>query len=136
MRVSIGPLARVPADECAAVGDGVAVVVRVGDEVCAYRNRCAHQDSPLAGGIVRDGVLSCPLHFWRYRAATGELIGTRRRLESFPVTVVDGEVFVDLPDAPPPRSLRDQLLDRARTYDRDAAFESDHRDDGTVGIRF
>lgn len=123
----IGPLAGVPTDACVAVGDGVAVVVRVGDEVCAYRNRCAHQDSPLAGGIVRDGVLSCPLHFWRYRAATGELIGTRRRLERFPVEVIDGEVVVDLPDAPMPISLRDQLLARARDYDRSVAYDADRR---------
>ena len=121
----MGPVAAIPADACVAVGDGSAVVVRVGDEICAFRNRCLHQDSPLAGGIVRDGVLSCPLHFWRYRAATGELIGTRRRLESFPVDVVDGDAVVVLPDPPPPMSLREQLLARARGYDRDAAYDAE-----------
>lgn len=123
----IGPVTAVPTDACAAVGDGFAVVVRVGDEICAYRNRCIHQESPLAGGIVRDGVLSCPLHFWRYRAGTGELIGTRRRLERFPVEVVDGEAFVELPDAGPPMSLRDQLLARARGYERAVAYEAERR---------
>lgn len=127
MRVPIGPPEAVPTDACVEVGGGTAVVVRVGDEVCAYRNRCAHQDSPLAGGIVRDGVLSCPLHFWRYRAATGELIGTRRRLERFPVEVVDGEAYVDLPDAPPAASLREQLLMRARGYDRGTAYDAERR---------
>jgi nitrite reductase/ring-hydroxylating ferredoxin subunit len=125
MRLALGPLDAIPDDACLAVGDGVAVVVRVGAEVCAYRNRCLHQDSPLAGGIVRDGVLSCPLHFWRYRAGTGEMIGTTRRLERFATEVIDGEVVVDLPDPPPPLSLREQLLARARTYDRDTAFRSD-----------
>lgn len=125
MRVPIGPVSAVASDHCVAVGDGTAVVVRVGDEVCAYRNRCAHQDSPLAGGIVRDGVLSCPLHFWRYHAATGQLVGTRRTLERFPVEVDDGEAFVVLPDPPPPMSLREQLLERARGYDRDAAWRAE-----------
>jgi nitrite reductase/ring-hydroxylating ferredoxin subunit len=127
VRVPIGQVSAVPTDACVAVGDGVAVVVRVGDEVCAYRNRCVHQDSPLAGGIVRDGVLSCPLHFWRYRAGTGELIGTRRRLQQFPVEIVDGEVCVDLPDEPAPTSLREQLLARARGYDRSAAYVAERR---------
>lgn len=125
MRVPIGPVTAVPDDACVAIGDGHAVVLRVGDEVCAYRNRCAHQDSPLAGGIVRDGVLSCPLHFWRYHARTGQLVGTRRALERFPVDVVDGEAFVELPDPPPPMSLREQLLQRAHGYDRDEAWRAD-----------
>lgn len=123
MRLPAGSVDAIPDDECVAVGDGRAVVVRVGERVCAYRNRCVHQDSPLAGGWVRDGVLSCPLHFWRYRVDDGTHIGSSERLESFPVEIEDGEAFVVVPDDPPPRSLREQLLDRARTYDRDAEFE-------------
>jgi nitrite reductase/ring-hydroxylating ferredoxin subunit len=135
VRVPIGPVTSVPDDVCVEVGDGRAVVLRVGGEGCAYRNRCAHQDSPLAGGIVRDGVLSCPLHFWRYHARTGQLIGSRRVLERFPVHVVDGQAFVDLPDSPAPQSLREQLLARARVYDRDAAWVADRIDAGLdVGL--
>jgi nitrite reductase/ring-hydroxylating ferredoxin subunit len=130
VRVPIGPVTAVPDDGCVAIAGGTAVVLRVGDEVCAYRNRCLHQDSPLAGGIVRDGVLSCPLHFWRYRADSGQLIGTRRALERFAVEVVDGQAFVDLPDPPPPMPLREQLLQRARGYDRDAAWRADTQLDG------
>ena len=130
MRVAIGPVAAVPDDACVAIGNGVAVAVRVGDEVCAYRNRCLHQDAPLAGGIVRRGVLSCPLHFWRYRARTGELVGARQSLERFPVEVEGGMAYVLLPDAPPPLSLREQLLRRARAYDRDEQFASERSQRG------
>ena len=126
MRVPVGPVADVPDDRCVAVGDGQVVVVRVGGELRAFENRCLHQDSLLAGGIVRNGVLSCPLHFWRYRVADGSLIGSKRSLPRFPIDVVAGEAFVLVPDAPPPGSIREQLLDRARTYDRDAAWEADH----------
>jgi nitrite reductase/ring-hydroxylating ferredoxin subunit len=114
-----------PDDACVAVGDGRAIVLRIGDTVCAYRNRCLHQDSPLAGGIVRNGVLSCPLHFWRYHADSGRLVGTRRDLERYPVDVVDGDAFVDVPDLPTPRSLREQLLERAQRYDREAAYTAE-----------
>jgi nitrite reductase/ring-hydroxylating ferredoxin subunit len=110
---------------CVSAGDDRAIVFRIGDEVRAYRNRCVHQDSALAGGWIRDGVLSCPLHFWRYRADDGRHIGTTMTLEQFPVEVIGGEAFVEVPDAPPQKSLRQQLLERASTYDRDEAFRRD-----------
>lgn len=110
-----------------AVGGGRAVVVRVGDELRAYDNRCLHQDSPLDGAQVRDGVLSCPFHFWRYRVADGRLIGSRRALERFPVDIVDGEAFVLLPDLATPVSLRRQLLARAGEYDRARAWAAEAR---------
>jgi nitrite reductase/ring-hydroxylating ferredoxin subunit len=135
MRVPVGPVADVPDDRCVAVGDGRVVVVRVGGELRAFENRCLHQDSLLAGGIVRNGVLSCPLHFWRYRVADGSLIGSKRSLPRFPIDVVEGEAFVLVPDAPAPASLREQLLDRARTYDRDAAWQADHGADTAAVIR-
>ena len=125
VRVALGPVAEISEATCLSVGDGRAVVVRVDGEVRAFRNRCLHQDSPLDGGWIRDGVLSCPLHFWRYRADDGRLIGTRRSLEQFPVEVVDGEAFAVLPDVPAPVSLREQLLARAQQYDRTTAYEAD-----------
>ncbi len=124
MRVPAGRVGEMAEDTCVAVGDGNAVVVRVGDTVKAFRNRCLHQDSPLDGAWVRDGVLSCPLHFWRYRVDDGTNIGTGERLEEFAVQVVDGEAFVEVPDPHPPRSLREQLLDRARTYDRESSWRA------------
>ena len=129
MRVPIGPVESVPSDRCVGVGDGRAVVVRDGDELRAYQSRCLHQDSLLDGGTVRNGVLSCPLHFWRYRVADGSLIGSKRSLVRFPIDIVDGEAFVLLPDDDPDVPLRQRLLDRARDYDRDAAWRSER---GTV----
>jgi nitrite reductase/ring-hydroxylating ferredoxin subunit len=134
MRVPVGRVADVPDDRCVAVGDGHVVVVRVGGELRAFENRCLHQDSLLAGGIVRNGVLSCPLHFWRYRVADGSLIGSKRSLPRFPIDVVNGEAFVLVPDAPAPASLREQLLDRARQYDRDTAWKEEHGAETVVWI--
>ena len=123
--VSAGPLDALPRDRCVAVDDGRVVVVRNGDELVAFPNRCLHQDSPLDGGWVRDGILSCPLHFWRYRLDGGALVGggVGDRLELLPVAVEDGEVRVTVPDRPVADSLRDQLLARARDYDRTRAYE-------------
>ena len=127
MKVEIGHLDEIPSESCIAVAGGRAVAVRVGDSVCAYQNRCLHQDAPLAGGWVRGGVLSCPLHFWRYNVATGRQIGRSVSLPSYPVEIVDGHVVIELPDEGPRLSLREQLLQRAQSYDRDAAWEHDVR---------
>jgi nitrite reductase/ring-hydroxylating ferredoxin subunit len=102
-----------------AIGDGRAAAARVGDEVVAFENRCLHQASPLAGGMVREGVLTCPLHFWRYRLPDGVKVGDEEhRLTRYPVSIEGGVVFADVPDPEPPRSMRDLLLDHARTWDR------------------
>jgi nitrite reductase/ring-hydroxylating ferredoxin subunit len=125
VRVFAGRLAEMSDRECIAVGDGRAIVVRVGSELRAFRNRCVHQESPLAGGWVRNGVLTCPLHFWRYRIDDGTHLGSTSKLERFAVDVVDGDVFVLMPDEASSLSLRDQLLARARVYDRDEAWRSE-----------
>jgi len=129
MRIPVGPVAGVPDDRCVALEGGKAVVVRVDGELRAFQSHCLHQDSLLADGRVRNGVLSCPLHFWRYRVDDGSLIGSKRSLQRFPVDIVNGEAFVLLPDDDPDIPLRQRLLDRARTYDRDEAWRLEH-DDG------
>ena len=127
MRVPLGPVASVSETECVAVAGGRAIVVRVGEELRAFENRCLHQDSRLEGGLIRNGVLSCPLHFWRYHVDDGRLIGSQRSLPRFPIDVVDGEAYVLLPDPDPDVPLRQRLLERARTYDRDRAWNEDRR---------
>lgn len=114
-RHPVGPLADLPADQCRTVADGRAIVARIEGRVVAYQGTCLHQQSPLGGGITKDGVLTCPMHFWRYDLETGGKLGEpARQLQSYPVTVIDGEVFVDLPPPPAATSMRDFLLGVAR----------------------
>ena len=121
-QVDAGALDDLPHDRCLAIAGGRAIVARSGDEVYAYENVCLHQNSPLAGGLVKDGVLTCPLHFWRYEVISGTVHGeSDARLPSYPVTVTDGRVLVDLPPAPEARSMRDILLDHARAHRSDDA---------------
>ena len=115
----MGPLDDVPPDRCVAVADGAVVVVRVGDHVSAFRNRCLHKDSPLADGRVWDGALTCPMHFWRYRLPDGAHTGGRGALPRYVTEVADGQVYVELPDPGPPQSMRERLLAHARDWERD-----------------
>jgi nitrite reductase/ring-hydroxylating ferredoxin subunit len=95
----------VPADRAIAVADGTVLLARDGERIVAYRNRCLHQESPLDGGLVRDGVLTCPLHFWRYDLADGRKRGSWARLEAVGVRVADGLVHVSPPPPPLPISV-------------------------------
>jgi nitrite reductase/ring-hydroxylating ferredoxin subunit len=118
MKVKVGTVGAVPHTRCIAIEGGGAVVARVGGRIVAFENRCLHQDSPLAGGIVKEGVLTCPLHFWRYRLPEGRHVGGEGDLESYPVEVIDGVVWVEVPDPPPPLSMREMLLRHAREWER------------------
>ncbi len=93
-------------------------VFRIGDEVVALDGACLHRGGPVAEGIVRDGVVTCPWHFWRYEVVSGELLGDRgQALRRYPTTVRDGIVHVDLPPPDLELSWKDRLLRAAREYE-------------------
>lgn len=47
------------------------VLVRDGDAVFALQRHCLHRGGDLADGILSRGHLICPVHGWRFQAATG-----------------------------------------------------------------
>ena len=72
-------------------------------EVYAVANKCPHVGYPLESGSVRNGVLTCIWHQARFELATGNSLDPLiEDIDTFAVTVVEGEVWVD--PAPRPRS--------------------------------
>ncbi len=122
MKLNVGRLADLPTDRCRATEDGSTIVFRVGSEAKAFANNCLHQDAPLAGGWITDGIVACPFHFWRYHVADGQLVGSVAALVARPVTITDGEVWVEVPDRDI-RSVREVMLDHARTWSREDAAD-------------
>lgn len=62
---------------------------------CALSNTCAHAMGSLGRGRVRNGVVVCPVHGYAYDAKTGAChTDTRLRVETYEVTVEDGEVKI------------------------------------------
>ncbi len=116
--VRVCPLAElVGGDSRSVVAGGTEALVAVVDgQPYAVSGRCRHRDGRLADGVLRDGIIMCPEHFWRYDVRTGERTGGgEERLERYPARVVDGWVEVDLPVVPPTApSVREQLLAHAR----------------------
>jgi nitrite reductase/ring-hydroxylating ferredoxin subunit len=97
-----------------AAGRRVAVG-NAGGELFALDDGCLHRGGSLAGGHLDGAVLTCPRHWWRYDVRTGRRLGQPElRVPRYPVRVVDGEVLVTVPPAPPARSWREILLEHAR----------------------
>lgn len=81
------------------------LLVRLGGQVFAYEDRCAHLGLPLSEGRLDGEVVTCPAHHYEYDARTGA--GVRPVtvcLASYPVRIEDGAVWVDV--TRPTRSRR------------------------------
>lgn len=96
---------------------GHAVLVAVVDgQPRAVADSCLHKGASLEGGVCRQGVVTCPSHWWRYDLRDGGLQGSPGvHLATFPCRIVDGIIEVALPDPTPSLSLRQQLLAHARS---------------------
>ena len=76
-------------------GHTIAVVYHDG-QVYAVDNRCPHMGFPLDRGSVSDGILTCHWHHARFDLSSGGTFNPfADDVRSFPVMVIDGEVWVD-----------------------------------------
>ncbi len=89
-------------------------VLNVDGQLYAILNVCPHQQAPVCRGKVRgtmlpsdpgqlvygldSQVLVCPRHGWEFHLQTGKaLFGiTKSRLLTFPIRVVENDVFVEM----------------------------------------
>ena len=97
--IRIGSLDEIKAKGCVvASGEGrtVAVFYHEG-EVHAVDNRCPHMGFPLSRGSVKDGILTCHWHHARFDLNSGGTFDPwADDVDSFPVEVKEGEVWVNL----------------------------------------
>lgn len=83
-------------------GRTIAVFRTRKDEVFAMNNRCPHKNGPMSEGMIArdaDGQPQavCPLHAFRFNAATGECDQPGVcRMQTYPIRIVDGQVYIEL----------------------------------------
>jgi nitrite reductase/ring-hydroxylating ferredoxin subunit len=77
--------------------------------VFACDNRCPHQGYALVRGDVRNGVLTCAWHNWKFELGTGICQHGGENIRTYPVQVRNGQVFVDITD-PSPEVIRPELF--------------------------
>jgi nitrite reductase/ring-hydroxylating ferredoxin subunit len=64
----------------------------------AIRNSCLHRGGPVATGELKGDHIICPWHGYTYNLADGKLlIDPGARLETYPVTIENGEVRLRVP---------------------------------------
>ena len=81
------------------VGGTRVVLARVAEAVYACGDVCAHRGGPLGEGRLSGARLACPWHGWMFDVRTGECTfpGRGARVSSDPVTITDGEIWVQAP---------------------------------------
>ena len=77
--------------------------------IFASDNRCPHQGYALVRGDVKDGVLTCAWHNWKFELGTGICRYGGENIRTYPVQVRDGQVFIDIAD-PPAEIIRPDLF--------------------------
>jgi len=77
------------------------LLIAQGEKIFAVANRCPHEGYPLSEGTLgEDCVLTCNWHNWKFDLASGAALIGRDPVRTYPVTLCDGEVLLDLADLP------------------------------------
>jgi nitrite reductase/ring-hydroxylating ferredoxin subunit/hemoglobin-like flavoprotein len=81
----------------------------------ALLNSCLHRGGPVATGCLEGNTLTCPWHGFEYDLTSGALlVDSSARLESFPVSVVNDQVILQMPvleEQPARQQAMDELAE-------------------------
>lgn len=69
-------------------------------EIHAIDNRCPHEGYPLSTGMLKDGILTCEWHNWKFRLCDGVCILGGEDVRHYPVRVHEGAIWLDITDPP------------------------------------
>lgn len=65
--------------------------------VYAIDNLCLHEGGPLGHGPVKDGIVTCPWHLWRFDVRTGAMVeAPSMKVDCFAVQVEGEDVYLDV----------------------------------------
>ena len=85
-------------DRWTVVHDGRSyLVLDLGDRLVVTDALCPHKQNPLVEGVIRDGCLVCPGHWYAFDLATGACRTARDTdLPLHPVVEVDGMLYAEV----------------------------------------
>lgn len=76
------------------INDVDIAVFKVNGEVFVLNNTCPHQHTTIIyDGFIEDGCVVCPAHGWMFNLKTGKQPTGARGLDTFPVKIINDEVF-------------------------------------------
>ncbi len=73
------------------------LLVRKGGKVFGVSNYCPHMGCTFERGILRDYMVMCPCHGWKFDVRTGEYIENKgATLQTYRCKVEDGKIYVEI----------------------------------------
>ena len=80
------------------VGSLAIAVYRANGEFYATQDLCTHEHAYLSDGVVIDCIVECPFHQGRFDIRNGKPMGAPVivPLKTYPVKVVDGQIYVNV----------------------------------------
>ena len=77
------------------INDVDVAVFKVKGEIYVLNNTCPHQHTTVIyDGIIEEGCVVCPAHGWMFDLKTGKQPTGAKGLESYPIKIINDEVFV------------------------------------------
>ncbi|WDT75825.1 MAG: Rieske 2Fe-2S domain-containing protein [Candidatus Manganitrophus sp.] len=81
--------------------------------VYAIDNLCLHEGGPLGHGPVKDGIVTCPWHLWRFDVRTGAMVeAPSMKVDCFTVKVEGEDVYLDVSSLTAPVRRNQTILRR------------------------
>jgi nitrite reductase (NADH) small subunit len=91
-------------------------VFEAGGELVVTDGACPHKGGPLAEGLVRDGYVTCPWHWYSYELGTGQCrTAAGYELRRYEVVWESGRPHAVIPAPAPARSWSEILRAHARS---------------------
>lgn len=69
-----------------------------GDEYFVTGDICTHEFALLSDGYFEEGIIECPLHQAQFDVRNGKVLcaPAEKDIDTYPVKVEDGQVFIEL----------------------------------------
>jgi nitrite reductase (NADH) small subunit len=98
-RVKAGTLSEVPPGVVKEVeaDDATYAVCNIEGTLHCINGICPHAGGPLGQGILEGNTLMCPWHGWEFDCRNGLSISDELKVETFPVVVENGSIFIEVP---------------------------------------
>lgn len=96
--------------------------------VYAIDNHCLHEGGPLGHGLVKEGVVTCPWHLWRFNVRTGEMVeAPSMKVDCFAVKVEGEDVCLDISSLTAPIRRNRTILRRLVAGETAEDLAKEHR---------
>jgi nitrite reductase/ring-hydroxylating ferredoxin subunit len=73
------------------------LLVKQGGQIFGVSNRCPHMGCSFEGGILRDYLVICPCHGWKFDIRNGQYEEIKEvTLTSYKCKIQNGKVYVEI----------------------------------------